>query len=83
MSPSSTAASLLCLTLVIVTVGYLLTCAAWPFGPCRRCSGTGRRRAPLGRYFRLCHRCDGTGRRIRLGRHLWNYLARIHREGSR
>lgn len=67
---------------MIVTLGYLFTCAVWPFGPCRRCGGTGKLRAPIGRAFRLCRRCDGTGRRIRTGRKLWNHLTRLHREAT-
>jgi hypothetical protein len=54
--------------------GYLLTCWIWPFGNCRRCHGTGRRRSPSGHAFRRCRRCDGGGARLRAGRHLINYL---------
>ena len=28
---------------------YLLACAVFPFGACRRCKGTGKRRSPFGR----------------------------------
>jgi hypothetical protein len=75
-----TAASAL---LLLLTLGYLLGCVVWPFGACRRCHGTGKLRAPLGRVYRRCRRCDGTGLRIRIGRHLWNELRRIHRDGTR
>jgi hypothetical protein len=76
-------AATLCSILPIVTLGYLATCAAWPFAACRRCHGAGKLRAPIGRYYRLCRRCDGTGMRIRVGVHLWNELRRIHRDGNR
>ncbi|MFV2083049.1 hypothetical protein [Micromonospora sp. LOL_021] len=82
MDPYATLASLLCPLATLVTFGYLITCAIWPFGPCRRCHGTGKRRAPYGKAFRLCHRCDGTGRRIRIGRHVWNEIRREYRNGN-
>ncbi|MFY1689240.1 hypothetical protein [Plantactinospora sp. WMMB782] len=77
MDPSAIIASLLCLILSLITLGYLGVCAVSPFGPCRRCSGNGR-----GRTYRHCNRCDGTGRRIRIGRHLWNEIRREHRNGT-
>jgi hypothetical protein len=83
VTPAATLASLLCCAAPVVTLGYLATCAVWPFAACHRCHGTGRLKAPIGRYFRLCRRCDGTGRRIRLGRHLWNEAGRIRRDGTR
>jgi hypothetical protein len=74
-------ASALVLFLLIVTVGYLLTCAIWPFGTCRRCHGDGTLRGPLGGR-RYCRRCQHTGLRIRVGRHLWNVLARLYRDSK-
>lgn len=68
------------LILAAVTIGYIATCAIWPFGYCRRCHGSGKRRGPLGRVFRDCRRCDGTGRRLRIGRQIWNELRRIHHD---
>jgi hypothetical protein len=63
---------------------YLLTCAVWPWGPCRRCRGTGHRYSPLGRKaFRLCPPCDGTGRRVRIGRRIWTYIRNEHQKGTR
>lgn len=77
-------AALLILFLMIVTAGYALLCWLYPFGPCRRCHGTGNRRSPIGRrHFRLCRRCDGTGRTIRPGRHVINYLRALHDKGTR
>lgn len=75
--------------LVVIVVGacagwYWLMCAAFPFGNCRRCEGTGKRHAPLSRrIFRLCPRCEGTGRRVRLGRRLYEYLRGEHARGAR
>lgn len=54
--------------------GYWVACLLWPFAACRRCHGDGKSRSPSGRSWRLCKRCDGTGRRLRLGRHVINYL---------
>jgi hypothetical protein len=80
LDPSAGVASLAALVLIAVTLGYLSTCAAWPFRACRRCHGDGKTRSPVGRAYRYCHRCDGTGLRLRAGRHVLNYLRRIHRD---
>jgi hypothetical protein len=83
---SAAALALIILALTLVTFGYLLTCWLWPFATCRRCGGTGKRRAPrlFGRgTFGLCRRCHGDGHRLRLGRHLINYLRDTHRDGTR
>jgi hypothetical protein len=77
------AASLLCPVLIIVAICYAAVCAASPFGTCRRCSGTGRRGTDRGLRSRACRRCDGVGIRIRLGRHVFNELTRIRRDGTR
>ena len=42
----------LILAALVCTLGYLAACWIWPFGNCRRCHGTGRRRSPSGRAFR-------------------------------
>ena len=82
MDSLSLVAGLLCPIFVLFTLCYAALCAASPFGPCRRCNGLGRIR--LGsRRGRLCRHCNATGIRIRLGRHLWNQAARIHRDGTR
>jgi len=63
---------------------YLLMCAAFPFGNCRRCHGTGKLYSKIFRKsFRLCPRCEGTGRRVRVGRRLWEYLRSEHQAGNR
>ena len=73
------AAGLLLLMLTVATLGYLLACWLWPFVACRRCHGTGKRRALFGgRAFGICRRCDGTGRQLRPGRRAINYLRTIH-----
>jgi hypothetical protein len=61
---------------------YALGCYVWPFANCRRCDGSGKRRSPSGRAFRLCRRCKGTGRRLRIGRRMWNAYRRTRKEGT-
>jgi len=73
--------------LLILTLCYAAVCAASPFGPCRRCRGMGHR-LKTDRRGRLkrgkdCRRCHATGKRIRIGRHLFNAAARLHRDGTR
>ncbi|MFD0072435.1 hypothetical protein ACFVIY_08365 [Streptomyces sp. NPDC127166] len=78
------AASALLLT---VTLGYITLCAASPFGNCRKCNGLGfalttdRKGKP--KRGKTCRRCKGYGIRIRVGRHLFNIAARVHRDGTR
>lgn len=66
--------AVLVLAALIVTVCYLVSCWFWPFGACRKCDGTGKRRSPSRRFFGDCRRCDGTGRRLRTGRRLITYI---------
>ncbi|GAB3811046.1 hypothetical protein [Kribbella italica] len=63
-------------TLIVtgVVAFYLLTCLIWPFGRCRRCSGAGKFKAPIGKAYRHCGRCNGSGMRVRIGRHVINYI---------
>ncbi len=62
---------------------YLLMCAAFPFGNCRRCKGTGKRHSAIFRSaFRLCPRCAGTGRRVRIGRRIYEYIRREYKAGN-
>jgi hypothetical protein len=82
-TPQTTLSGLLCLALVLVTFGYALGCWIWPFGACRRCKGTGKRRSPFGRAFGLCRRCGGDGRRLRIGRRIINGLRELHDKGTR
>jgi hypothetical protein len=66
--------------ILLVTIGYALTCAVWPFAACRRCHGTGRLRSPLGRAYRLCPRCNRTGLRLRIGRRIYNHVRSLSRD---
>lgn len=73
--------------LMFITLSYASLCAASPFGNCRRCRGWGfamktdrKGRAKRGKD---CRRCRATGKRIRIGRHLYNVAARLHRDGTR
>ena len=63
-----------------VTLGYAFTCWLWPFKACRRCAGTGRKRGPIGKIYRLCRRCHGDGLRLRVGRRIANHLRQLHRD---
>lgn len=72
--------------LLVVTLSYASLCAGSPFGNCRKCRGLGfalktdRRGKP--KRGKPCRRCKGHGKRIRVGRHLFNLAARIHRDGT-
>ncbi|WP_211370902.1 hypothetical protein [Nonomuraea turkmeniaca] len=68
---------------VLWLLGYAAACAADPFARCPRCKGHGKTLKPNGRVKRWCRRCDGTGLRLRLGRRLFNYLRRLHRDAIR
>ncbi|MFF9249238.1 hypothetical protein [Streptomyces globisporus] len=83
MTPALLASALL----MVLTLSYASLCAASPFGNCRRCRGWGfamktdrKGRAKRGKD---CRRCKATGKRIRIGRHLYNVAARLHRDGTR
>ena len=63
---------------------YLIMCAAFPFGNCRRCHGTGKLYSRIfSKAFRLCPRCEGTGRRVRIGRRVYEYLRGEYKAGNR
>lgn len=64
------------LVVVLIVVGYAVTCWLWPYTACGRCGGSGKARSPSGKAFRDCRRCRGSGRRVRLGRRLWNTHAK-------
>ncbi|MEU1245940.1 hypothetical protein [Micromonospora arida] len=82
-TPGTTMIGALILAAVIATLCYALGCWLWPFGACRKCSGTGTRRSPFGRAFGLCRRCHGDGRRLRVGRRIINSLRELHGKGTR
>ncbi|MGW3754459.1 hypothetical protein ACWD7C_37480 [Streptomyces sp. NPDC005134] len=73
--------------LLIVTLGYVSLCAGSPFGDCRKCRGMGHQiktdRKGRMKRGRDCRHCKATGKRIRVGRHLYNVAARLHRDGTR
>ena len=60
---------------------YAVLCAARPFAPCRKCTGTGE--VERFRKVRTCPRCHGRKLRLRLGRRAHNAWRRIHEVGSR
>jgi hypothetical protein len=70
------------LVVTACSVFYLLTCAIWPFGKCRRCKGVGKFKSPFGNAFRHCGRCDGSGLRVRFGRKVISYYRRTHSAAS-
>jgi hypothetical protein len=72
--------------LLVVTLCYAALCAGSPFGRCRKCHGFGfatttdRKGRP--KRGKDCRRCKATGYRIRIGRHLYNLAAALHRDGT-
>jgi hypothetical protein len=82
-TPEATMIGVLILALLLVTLGYALGCWLWPFGACRKCKGSGKRRSPFGKAFGLCRRCHGDGRRLRVGRRIINVLRELHDQGTR
>ncbi|GAA4461018.1 zinc finger-like domain-containing protein [Phytohabitans houttuyneae] len=78
-TPTPSMIMILLLATAVVTLGYAVTCWLWPFKRCRRCHGTGRRRGPILRMYRLCRRCHGDGLRLRIGRRIGNHLRELHR----
>ncbi|MFE2086139.1 hypothetical protein [Streptomyces sp. NPDC059460] len=83
MTPALLASTLL----LFVTLSYASLCAASPFGNCRKCRGMGHAittdRKGRTKRGKDCRRCKATGKRIRVGRHLYNIAARLHRDGTR
>jgi hypothetical protein len=70
------------ITATIITSCYASACYLSPFGRCRKCKGKGRSPHRIGRGTRYCRRCDATGLRLRLGRHLWNYVRHLNHDGA-
>lgn len=83
MHPHDVLLAPLVVTALVFTLGYIATCAVWPFKACRRCHGSGKLRSPLIKAIRLCPLCGATGLRIRIGRHLWNRFRRLHHTNRR
>lgn len=65
--------------LLLAAVGYVASCAWWPFAHCRRCDGRGKFARRDGKVWRPCRRCKGSGRRLRIGRRFWNRFAAVRR----
>ncbi|MCO8276512.1 hypothetical protein M1L60_38640 [Actinoplanes sp. TRM 88003] len=82
-TPETTMIAVLIAAAVIATLCYGIGCWLWPFGACRKCDGSGKRRSPFGRAFGLCRRCHGDGRRLRIGRRILNNLRELHDKGTR
>lgn len=82
-TPETTMIGVLILAAMIATLCYALGCWLWPFGACRRCHGSGKRRSPFGKAFGLCRRCGGDGRQLRIGRRIINRLRELHDKGTR
>jgi hypothetical protein len=83
VTPSDLASTGLTLPLILVTLGYFLTCLIWPFKACRTCRGAGKLRSPFLRSYRLCPACQATGLRLRAGRKAWNAARRLSRANRR
>ncbi|RKT84859.1 hypothetical protein SAMN05421805_10152 [Saccharopolyspora antimicrobica] len=83
MTPSDLASAALIPAIIVVTLGYFVTCAIWPFKACRACHGEGKFRSPFLRSFRLCTACKATGLRLRAGRKAYNALRRLARANRR
>lgn len=69
------------LTVLLILVGYAALCALSPFGPCRKCAGTGLKK--LTKPVKVCRRCRGDRYRLRVGRRLLNTSRAVHRDGTR
>lgn len=76
---------ILIIILTALAIRYGAACWLVPFAGCRRCRGLGKTRTRLGRTWHPCPRCRGSGLRLRLGRHLINYLlaARLAERAAR
>ena len=65
-----------------VLAGYAALCWLLPFARCRWCKKTGIRPRLITRRLTVCRRCKGSGLRLRIGRAVFNYLARIHADAT-
>jgi DnaJ-class molecular chaperone len=61
-------AALTVIIVILLAAGVrVVTLYLWPYGPCRKCEGSGRNRGSKRARFGQCRRCEGAGRRIRYG----------------
>lgn len=65
--------------MIVVALGYVWSCAVYPYRACRSCRGVGHFRSSFLRAIRLCRRCRGTGRTLRAGRRAYNAAVRARR----
>lgn len=79
MNPLNSLTTPFIIVMLFVALGYLWSCAVYPYKACRSCRGYGYFRSPIFRAIRLCRRCDGTGRTLRAGRRAYNAAARTRR----
>ena len=81
----TTALLLASLALLGYAAFYLIMCAAFPFGRCRRprCRDGRIYSRIFTKAFRHCPRCEGTGRRVRIGRRVYEYLRGEYKAGNR
>ena len=82
MNPLTNPTSAAILTGLVVTLGYASACYALPFKTCKKCTGSGRRRARIGHGWKSCRRCKGHGHRLRTGRRIYNALSHLYREAN-
>lgn len=57
----------LILIILLAIGGYTGSRYLWPFRPCMRCGGSGRRKGSNRKRFGECRRCKATGRLRRIG----------------
>ncbi|WP_156960258.1 hypothetical protein [Amycolatopsis taiwanensis] len=79
MNPLNSLTAPFIIVMLFVALGYVWSCAVYPYKACRACRGVGFFRSPIFRAIRLCRRCDGTGRTLRAGRRVYNAAVRTHR----
>jgi hypothetical protein len=71
------------LALIVAVIVWAVRVLLWPFGPCAKCSGSGKNIGSTGKRWGTCRRCKGSGRRQRLGSKLVRRLLSRKKEGSR
>lgn len=78
-----TTGRLIVTAIVLAVAGwYAFACWFFPFRACTWCKGTSRWHQPgqskrrRRRHFRACWVCKGTGKRLRIGRRIYNFVAR-------
>ena len=73
--------------LIVAMIGlgvvYAAACTWSPYGSCWRCGQAGQHRGLIRRTRIVgCWWCDSSGQRLRLGRRVYNWLAKARREGQ-